>query len=554
MSYPRKLHILVVEDDADAIQAYKTSFSLLAKKSFQLVEPVFTRSHGDAKKHIDGSEVFHVVLLDLNLPFATRGQPVEGLAPGEQLLEDLAKRDAYPVPVVLIVSGKLNLAQPIGGLQDRLAKDFWYGRLVNKGLEQASEIEAGLTQALKYIDVGVHIRDAGKEWFPTLSPREEDLLRRCVLSQPSGLGVDVRWWSAEPGLSASHPSPNRGPTKVLMGHFLMDDGMGPSIPTFFKFEPAGNSPSVCRDVGILAQKLGHVKVFHTSHARQRSLIATQSVTNRGVPVSLNDYLHGSPNVVGPSIPKLINQVVEQLNQLGSENEDEVQVRDFLWEYLDRGTIEKAWNSCDCRQLIEDGSPSPLATYDFLKASKEKHWVTRRNCTHGDLNATNVAIDASDSNDPQAYIFDAAGMKSDFDCRDLATLEITTILFNSVGIDEQIVRACRVFYEGDFLPAGAPDSTSTSQFTQNIFAMIAAVRSRFQTEQQRTAYALMVFDSALRQLFGLGVQPSPNKVRNPLHACHLAAWVSKWIKVVAPNLFLQTEPTPASAREKASEPA
>ena len=140
MSYPRKLHILVVEDDTDAIQAYKTSFSLLAK-TFHLVEPVFARSHDDAKKHIDGSEVFHVVLLDLNLPLATRGQPVEGLAPGEQLFEDLAKRDSYPVPVVLIVSGKLNLAQPIGGLQDRLAKDFWYGRLVNKGLEQASEID-----------------------------------------------------------------------------------------------------------------------------------------------------------------------------------------------------------------------------------------------------------------------------------------------------------------------------------------------------------------------------------------------------------------------------
>src|SRR5688500_2575224 len=113
MSYPRKLHILVVEDDADAIQAYKTSFALLAK-TFQLVEPVFARSYGDAKKHIDGSEIFHVVLLDLNLPLTTHAHPVEGVAPGEQLLEDLAKRDSFPVPVVLVVSGKLNLAQPIG--------------------------------------------------------------------------------------------------------------------------------------------------------------------------------------------------------------------------------------------------------------------------------------------------------------------------------------------------------------------------------------------------------------------------------------------------------
>jgi hypothetical protein len=356
MSYPRKLHVLVIEDDSDAIEAYKTSFSVLAK-TFQLVEPVFTRSFADAKRHIDASEIFHVVLLDLNLPLATREQPAEGLAPGEQLLEELAKRDAYPVPVVLVVSGKLSFPHPIGGIQDRLAKDFWYGRLVNKGPDQHREIDVALAQALKYIDLGIHIRDAGKEWYPTLSPREQDLLRRCVLSQPSTLGIDVRWWSAEPGQSTSHPSPNRGPTKVLMGHFLMDDGMGISIPTFFKFEPSGNGPAVCRDIGILAQKLGHVKIFHTSHSRQRSLIVTQSATNRGVPISLNDYLQGNPTVVGPNIPRLINQVIEQLSLLGDQHEDEVLLSGFLWEYLDREAIEKAWNSCDTRQLLKDGTPS-----------------------------------------------------------------------------------------------------------------------------------------------------------------------------------------------------
>jgi hypothetical protein len=153
---------------------------------------------------------------------------------------------------------------------------------------------------------------------------------------------------------------------------------------------------------------------------------------------------------------------------------------------------------------------------------------------------------------QAYIFDAAGMKPDFEFRDLATLEVTTILFNSVGIDEQIVRACHVFYEDEFLPEEAPNSTSTSQFTQNVFAMIAAIRSRFQSEQQKTAYALLVFDAALRQLSGLGIQPSPNKVRNPLHACYLAAWASRWVKAIAPDLFPKTETTAESASEKTTE--
>jgi hypothetical protein len=146
------------------------------------------------------------------------------------------------------------------------------------------------------------------------------------------------------------------------------------------------------------------------------------------------------------------------------------------------------------------------------------------------------------------------MKPDFEFRDLATLEVTTILFNSVGIDEQIVRSCRVFYEVEFLPEATPESTSTSQFTQNVFAMITAIRSRFQSEQQKTAYALLVFDVALRQLSGLGIQPSPNKVRNPLHACFLAAWVSRWLETIAPDLFPKTEPTVESASEKITEMA
>jgi hypothetical protein len=322
-----------------------------------------------------------------------------------------------------------------------------------------------------------------------------------------------------------------------MGHFLMDDGMGTSIPMFFKFEPAGNGPSVCRDIGILAQKLGHVKIFHTAHSRQRSLIVTQSVTNRGVPISLNDYLQGDPAKIRSSIPILINQVVGQLNLLGDQTDDEVTVGTFLWKYLDRGAIEKAWSSCDTLHVIKDGSTNPLATFDQLKASKEKQWSTRRNCVHGDLNSTNIAIDASDPDNPQAYIFDAAGMRPDFEFRDLATLEVTTILFNSIGIDDQLVRVCRSFYEGDFLPTSRPDEANTSHLPQNVFTMIAAIRSLFQTDLQRTAYALMVFDAALRQLSGLGIQPSPNKVKNPFHACCLAAWIAWWLGQVSPELFV-----------------
>jgi hypothetical protein len=48
----------------------------------------------------------------------------------------------------------------------------------------------------------------------------------------------------------------------------------------------------------------------------------------------------------------------------------------------------------------------------------------------------------------------------------------------------------------------------------------------------------VFSAVMQQLSGLGIQSSPNKVRNPLHACYLAAWVSNWLQSIVPELFTQ----------------
>lgn len=553
MSYPRKLHILIVEDDSDTIDAYRQYFTAL-KKQYPLVDPIIIRSYSDAKQRIDGREIFHIVILDLNLPMQTRGHADAGVAPGEQLLEMIAKRDNHPIPVLLVVSGKLNLTQQIGSLSQRLESDFWYGRMVNKGgLKEREEFESAIVQAYRYLDVGIHIQESGKEWFPVLSPREDDLLRRAVLAQKACLGIDLRWWSADSGRSVSQPGPNDGPTKVLMGSFIMDDGLGHSLPTFVKFEPSGNGTFVSRDVGILAQKLAHVKVYHTSLSRQRSMVVTQSVTNQGWPVSLNEYFQRDPKEVTPAVDKLIGHVADQLAMLGPSEEDEVPVGTFLSSFLDRTAIERAWNSCNTRQLIDEGFPHPLIFFDMLKASNTKQWATRRNCTHGDLNATNVAIDATQSDNPQAYIFDAAGMRADFDFRDIATLEVTSILFNSVNIDPQLIHASRFLYQNDFLPALSP-ATTTSGFTLNVLNTIIAIRSQFQDDQKKATYALLVFDAALRQLSGLGFQPSPNKVKNPLHACCLASWSAKWLLAIAPQLFSPTEAATEPMGDRVSETA
>lgn len=535
MSYPRKLHILVVEDDSDAIQGYRDWFATLKKRTppFPFVDPTYARSFEDAKAKIESDDLYHVVILDMNLPAATRTQALVGLSLGEQLLEACANRDSCPIPVALIVSGKLNLAQSIHGINQRLQNDFFLGRLINKTPEQYSEIYDAMLQAQRYCDVGIHIRDGGRDWYPTLSPREEDLLRRCVLSQPSCLGLDLRWWTAENGASFSRPDPNAGPTKVLMGLFLLDDGLGASLPTFFKIEPSGNGQYVLRDAAILEHKVPHVKVISSSlKSRQRSLIATQSVTNRGWPMSLNEYLDGDPGLVQSHVANLVKATMSQLEHLGEREEDEIRCSDFFWSGLSNDAMLKAWSSCESEQFTKLSLPNPIETFNRIKQSRAKCWSARRRCTHGDLNATNIAIDASDPNRPQAYIFDAANMHSDLEYRDLATLEITTILFNS-SADNDVLDAAKVFYTDGFVP----DLSTLTEvgLTRNVLQLLYAIRTQIPAEAAREAYPLLLFGAALQQLSGLGFQPSPNKVRNPLHACCLASWIAKWIVALSPTL-------------------
>ncbi len=540
MSYPRKLQILVVEDEQPPIDGYQVVFGAL-REQFPHTEPIYVRSYADARTQIESARHFHVVILDLNLPLANRDHPEDGLAPGESLLEMLAKRDSYPVPAVLVVSGRLNGANlPL--LRQRLANDFWHGEFVNKGSTEADEIRKAFEKALQYCDVGIHIRPSPARWYPPLSPREDDLLRRCVLSQTQILGVDLDWWGAEEGPSLTRPPAECGPTSVLMGQFILDGGLGNSIPTFFKFEPAANAPYVRRDTSVLSHKLGHVKVYHTGTSRTRCLLVTQSVTNRGRPAPLSEFLRSNPTTVIPAIPGIVRDVVTQLGHLGEATEVRVPLCEVLWKYLDRDKIEAAWARTGVTEILKAGEASPMSVFDHLAKSSVQIWVRRRACIHGDLNATNVAVDPDHQDRPQAYIFDAAGMNQDLDLRDLATLEVTTLLFNSHGPDQKLLPECRQFYQDKILPAAVTVPEDATPLIRNTVHLIAEIRKRISETGEGTNYALVVFNAVMMQLFGLTVQPSRNKVTHPLHASVLASWAAAWLRALAPELVPAPKPT------------
>lgn len=276
MSYPSKIHALIVEDESSVRETYSMDFTTLAKK-YPLSPPIFALSYEDALSQLNSHAVFHLVIVDLGLPFKTRQEANAGIEPGINIVRDAAKRENYPIPALLVISGRLGLSKQ-SELGDKIKEDFAYGRLVVKGPEQGSEIEKAIQAVMAYNSIGIHIQDCGDRWYPTIAPREVDLLRRCVL-KVEGLGVDIRWWGAERGKSDVTEDENNGATKVLVGRFLLDQGQGHSRPSFFKFEPSANGPFVFKNAKIMEQKLQHIKVCYQHRALRRSLLVTQCVSN-----------------------------------------------------------------------------------------------------------------------------------------------------------------------------------------------------------------------------------------------------------------------------------
>lgn len=540
MSYPRKLQILIVEDDPGVIDGHLKLLAAVAD-DYPHSPAVVARSVSAAREAIAQRRPYHLVILDMNLPFEPRreAEAGDGLNPGELLIDLLAARDDYPVPVLLVVSGKLGLAD-LGPVGERLRRDFWHGELVNKGAGQGRAIQAGLDKALRYCDLGIHLQDGGRQYLLPLSPREDDLLRRCVLARDHCLGVDLEWWAAEEGPTVSRPDPNVGPTKVLMGTFLIDDGVGPSGPRFFKFEPVGNAPSTARGVGIFAQMLPHMNREYVGTSRDRGLLVTPSATGNR-PVSLGTFLAGNPASVQPAVPALVKDIVDQLDKLCQATDQQrpagqAILASYLCEEKYHALVRQYWNAGDAREMLKAGHANPIELMGRLRQNTDTIWVRERTCTHGDLNATNIAIDPTGDGRPRAYVIDPGGVTTEPDLRDLAYLEVTTLLFYSAGEENRLLHACQGYYDADMRADGIEPPAEATPFVRNTIALVRAIRRHAAGCQDARLYPALVFDAALRQLLGLAIQPKRNKVLHPLHARFLASWAGEWAARLAPELF------------------
>jgi CheY-like chemotaxis protein len=533
MSYPRKIHALVIEDEKDKRDDYREVFAELAKSGGLCGHPTFATCHEEACERIATEAIYHLVVLDLGLPYQRRHPAAEGAEPGQELLQRLATRERYPVPALLVVSGRLGLTRQTD-LGDAVRRDFFYGRTVQKGPDDAAAIVAAVQAVERYCSVGVHLRDdgGGDKWFPALSPREEDLIRRCILER-GHIGVDLTGWSAERGRSGVPEGCDNGPTKVFMGRFLLDGGHEHSRPTFFKFEPAAHAAYTFPSAAIMDEKLRHVKVCHRGSHRHRSLLVTQSVSDE-TPIPLDNYLLGSERDA-QTLASIAQDIWAQLSALGTVEDEELRVRDAFWKPLTsddgRAALVKA---CQVYggAAAESTAPGPVELFDAVRSSTASVWTTFKSGTHGDLNASNIAL-GEDGRATRAWIFDAGCIERDVAVRDVAYLEATTLLFAAKPNSDDMRMASTVLYPPSDLADGK-DAAAAPASVGNVVRFVREIRRVAATAVDPRLYAVLVFNAALSQLFGLAVAPSRNKIDDPAFAMQYARRVTAWVLSVAPE--------------------
>jgi CheY-like chemotaxis protein len=526
LSYPLLVQILVIEDYPETKAAYETMLEELAVE-FPLAPACYAFSYDDALEHLDREKIFHIVILDLELPRVSRTPTTNGIDLGQALLRVCADRDNYPVPSLLVISGHIDKVDQ-AVLKLDTESGFAHGTVLVKGdyAMLQNEIRRAIVETRRYCEIGVHLRDSEDRRFPTVSPRNEDLLRRVILRQTGAIGTDVGWWSA-----TRFGTKQAEWTKVLVGRFLFDRGDRPSRPNFFKFMPALRGQLVIEAAQRMVHKLGHIKLNGVESSATSALIVTEKVgISEETPVSLAQYL-ASSDTTPEAISRCAAEVSDQVDALGDHGPQLRPVRDLLWKCHDEKLITQAVE--EFRELVLDRFKEPLediaTLFEHLSSSAEMVQFDEQTFLHGDLHIDNIALDVTPKG-ADAYIFDAGGTESSSRGRDIAALEVSLLLHQELR-DEDFVRICEALYTRDTSGDVALEPRFDTEVARNTYIFICALRRSISNRCERRTFALMVFDFALVQLVGLTFSAFANKISDPRHAITLTAASAGWYRIL-----------------------
>jgi phosphotransferase family enzyme len=520
MSYPREIQTLVIEDESSVIETYKEYFASFEREGYSVAPIRVAQSFSDGQAELDRDRIIHFVVLDLRLPEVPGGASEDASARGLELVSRIATRDRYPVPVLLIVTGDLRRANPFEQLHEQLQKSFYYGRIIAKRLELRTDFNEALDAVLRYCDIGIHLTGGPADMYPPISPREEDLLRRCTLMERR-IGIDLRWWSAD--------RRDRGGTgrldwvKVLQGRFLLGGDAGVSRSRFFKFEPVENGMRSRAGAATLAQKLNHIRVIVSIEGSGRHLLVTDKAgPSNNEPISLSAFLAGAA-FMGAYLPMVAADIANQLSQLGDTTNEQLRTSTLLWTYHN---AEKLAQACEGADLKGD---DPARVLQRLLELDAWHWCDVRT-RHGDLHIHNVSLDW-DAGSVRAYVIDPGSMGRGPAARDIASLEVSLVLHQQYELSAgSLVSACVDLYDGSSPDGSDGLATPVSQHQGSTRGLIQALRPyALQHCKAPLTYAILLLDEVLIQLGGLSFGTSQNKIYRESDAIDLFRYLSTWLQ-------------------------
>lgn len=532
MSYPSLIQPLIIEDDVDAHYLYDIILQSLSDQ-FSLAPAQYAYCYEDAIKKINSETIFHLVILDLRLPECPGMPPRDGVDLGLALLEDCIKRDSYPIPALLVISGEIGQAKQ-SELEEKVRDGFSYGRVFVKGPDMEDELRVCIEKVKTYTGIGIHVRDGGTKSYPTLSPREDDLLRRCALAQEGSTGLDLDWWSTEFQPPVGDQSEYSGWKKVLMGRFLFNHGDKPSRPNFFKVSPAVGAEVTLSNAKRMGHKLSHIKINGALMSNSRSLLVTEKVgEGADRPISLLTYLNNSEAKIKGDLTLIVNDIVTQLAALGDTSPRALPMKDLLWTFHEKARLKEQWDIYGGESILErlGLKADPFVLLDSIQVNNKPIRYEQQTFLHSDLNITNVALDKTPGR-IHAYIFDAEGCQPGVKFRDLAMLEVTSLLHQLNNGKDSLVDFCSPLYEEQIFVSDLDISHSGTDQARNTFKLINEIRAAVgnqPTDLDSFIYALMVFDNALMQFGGLSYTISRNKISNPREAAVFLALAGKWLQ-------------------------
>lgn len=517
MSYSRSLRVLLIEDCPEVVRAYEAALTSLGEdEGFDIVAPTVAGGVTEAMEQLASNTPIHVVVLDLKLPERAGADAEEYTGSGLNLLDAIVARENYPVPVLLILTGQPNYIQNFSGLSDRLQRSLYCGLVVSKGLDSSAHLRRALESAQRYVDFGVRICDEHERPWPPLTPREEDLIRRFGLKNPTYAGVDLQWWSAE---RKDNGEGRPSWSKVLTGRFWLREHAMETRPFFFKLEPRDHGEASYAASRVLEGALQHIQVLGQVSSDSRSLLVTAQATHSGnPPIALAQLLRRPAGETSGQLARVADDIADQLDQLGGASQEPRAPHEMFWRFHE-AQLSK-YDTVYFRFCSEDDlCPSKLLAR--LKSSGETAWRKWRSCQHGDLHLGNVSIDEHEGQ-ARGFLIDAGSMEPGPAGKDLAALEIALVLHQTSSRDT-VVEAVQGMYGRAPSALSAADDLAT-----NTVSLLQHIRRRALQATDESTYRLLLLDQALIQLGALAYGSFGNKIASPEDAVALYRSIGSWL--------------------------